>query len=104
MNDRTGNQVREEGDEQRVADEVLALCLALLQVDQVADLRKRKERDPQRKDDIPEVVPGDAMRVQEVEKRKEVFEVGERRQIEDDPAINQSRFPLRGWSGQCIAR
>ena len=54
MNDRTGNQVREEGDEQRVADEILALCLALLQVHQVADLRKRKERDPQRKDDIPD--------------------------------------------------
>ena len=52
MQDRAGDQMREEGHERGVVDQATIPGGALFDVDQVADLREREERDAERQDHV----------------------------------------------------
>ncbi len=81
MEDRPGDQVREKRRKQRVTAKVLLPHRLLLQVDQVRNLRKREERDPKREDHIREPVRAARYPCDEVQQRKQVLEVAERRNV-----------------------
>ncbi len=94
MEDGAGDEVGEEGDEEDVGDDVLLLGDALLQVDEVGDLGKGEEGDAERKDDFAEVMRADAGVAEEVEERKQVLEVNEGADVDDDGGDDERAFPL----------
>jgi hypothetical protein len=58
MQNRPGDQMREKGDERRVAHEVNLFAYPLVAVHQIAHLREREKRNPQRQDHLEIEVPG----------------------------------------------
>lgn len=84
MDDRTGDELREEGDEERVVGEAVFARLALVRVDQVGDLLEGEEGDRQRQDDGVEVKVGAGEGVEAADGEVGVFEVAEQAEVEDD--------------------
>jgi hypothetical protein len=88
VHDWTSDELREEGHEQRVVDEVQPIHLAPVGIHEERDLLKREKRDADRQHDLAqhEVEAGD--RVEVVHEEVGILEVPQRREVEHD-AENQ---------------
>ena len=85
VNDRAGDQVREDRDEQRVGDEIGLVGPASIAVDQVGELGEGEKRDSDGHDDVPRNVI-DTAQCRDVGGQKiKVFEVGQQTQIHRNP-------------------
>ena len=84
MDDGAGDELREEGDEERVVGEAVFARLALVRVDQIGDLLEGEEGDGQRQDDGVEVEVGSGEGVEAADGEVGVFEVAEQGEVEED--------------------
>ncbi len=84
MQNRPGDQVREERGKQRVTAEVLLHRAALLQVDQIGDLREGEERDAERQHHVTPVMQGVRPAREKVQQWKQVLEVAQRAEVDCD--------------------
>ena len=84
MHQRAGDQMREEGHEQRVADDVALDLGAAHHVDQIGDLLEGEEGDAERQHDVDERQRRAGQRSQAVEDEIGVFEIAQHREIERD--------------------
>src|SRR5439155_8190601 len=94
MGDRAGQQLREEHHEEAVFEQIVLLDLAAAGVDQIGDLLKREERDPERQQDVLQDKIGLEQRVGGFDEEVGVFEIAEHRQIDDDTEGQQDRYPI----------
>ncbi len=104
MEDGAGDEVGEEGDEEEIGEEVLALGLSLGEIDEVGDLGEGEEGDAERKQDGVGIDVGEMQGLEEEERFEEVLEVEEGEEIESDAeeeeAVAEARVsdaPAMAW-------
>jgi hypothetical protein len=85
VQDRTCNEVREEGDEEEIGKKILHLGLALGEIDKVGDLRKCEERDAKREQDGVRVDGREVKRTEKQQSVVQIFEIKKRQQVERYP-------------------
>src|SRR5262249_52574169 len=85
MDDRSGDQLREEHHEQAEVHEIVLLDLVRIAVDHEGDLLEREERNPHRKADARYVDMYAERRIDVVDEEIRVLEVTEQREIPDEP-------------------
>jgi hypothetical protein len=91
VEDGAGDEVGEEGDKEEVGEEVLALGLALGEVDEVGDLGEGEEGDAERKQDRVGIEVGQVQGLDQEQDLEEVLEVEEGEQVEGDAEGKQAR-------------
>ena len=84
VHDRAGDELGEEGHEQRVVDEVQPIDLAPVRVHEEGDLLEREERDANRQHDLAEEEVEAGERVEVVHEEVGILEVAQRREVEHD--------------------
>jgi hypothetical protein len=85
---------REEHHEEAVFEEVVLLDLAAAGIDQIGDLLKGKEGDPERQQDVLQDEIGLEQLVGRLDEEIGVFEIAEHREIDDDAEGQQQRHPI----------
>ena len=92
--DRSGYELREEGDEQSIADEVrLGFGITAINVNAVAESLQGIKRDSDREHDIPGIEGATEQMHRRTDQKIEVFEVEKKCQI-DDNAEREKNFPV----------
>src|SRR5437868_9021225 len=94
MGDRPGQELREEHHEKAVFEQIVLLDLAAAGIDQIGDLLKCEERDPERQQDVLQHKIGLKQRVGGLDEEIGVFEIAEHREIDDDAEGQQYRDPI----------
>ena len=84
VHDRAGDELGEEGHEQRVVDEVQPIDRAPVRVHEEGDLLEREERDANRQHDLAEEEVEAGERVEVVHEEVGILEVAQRREVEHD--------------------
>ena len=84
MHQRARDQMREERDEQRIADDVALDLGAAHHIDQIGDLLEGEEGDAERQDDIDGRQRRAGQRIEAVKDEVGVFEIAQQREIERD--------------------
>jgi hypothetical protein len=79
-----GDELREEGHEQRVVDEVQPVDLAPVRVHEERDLLKREKRDADRQHDLAQHEVEACDRIEVVHEEVGILEVAQRREVERD--------------------
>jgi len=99
MQDRPGDQVREERHEQHVAQQAALADDARAAIEQIADLREREERDAERQDERIHRAVRDAEAGQEVEQRREILVMDQHREIRGDARAGDRALQARPAGG-----
>jgi hypothetical protein len=94
MGDRAGQQLREEHHEKAVFEKIVLLDLAAAGIDQIGDLLKREEGDPERQQDVLQHEIGLEQLVGRLDEEIGVLEVPEHREVDDNPERQQHRHPI----------
>ncbi len=84
VDDRPGDQLREEGHEQAVVQEPVFRRFALGGIDQIGDLLEGEERDAERQDDGADAEVQAGQRADILHDEDGIFEIGQHRQIAGD--------------------
>jgi len=104
MDDRTGNQVRKEGDEQQEIAQVVLADDAPADIHEISDLREGKKGYAQRKHDLAQDPVGAEHPVDIVDEEIGVFEIAQQQQIHRDaPKQRASRPPTQPYTPADLA-
>src|SRR5581483_8589006 len=89
VDDRAGDQLRKEADEEGKVEEVQPSDSAAICIDEEGDLLERKERDAERQNDPGRMETASGERIEVVDEEIGIFEIAEHRQIAGDPEYEQ---------------